>query len=82
MKLRTSIQRKESRRMLYREDYPVRDGNNFLAWIHAFEGEDETMQLKKVPIPDDWKPASEPPYEERYLYRFPGEREHSANTDQ
>ena len=76
MKLRASIFRKESRGMHYREDYPARDDDTFLAWVHVFKGEDGIMQVKKVPVPKDWGPSSDVPYEERYIHRFPGEMEY------
>jgi succinate dehydrogenase/fumarate reductase flavoprotein subunit len=75
MKLRTSIFRKESRGLHYREDYPARDDDTFLAWIHVFKGGDGSMQVKKVPIPENWRPSPGVPYEERYVHRFPGEME-------
>jgi succinate dehydrogenase/fumarate reductase flavoprotein subunit len=73
MKLRASLFRKESRGTHYREDYPARDDDNFLAWIRLFMEKDGSMQVKKVPIPEAWKPSPEIPYEERYPERFPGE---------
>jgi succinate dehydrogenase/fumarate reductase flavoprotein subunit len=75
MKLRASMFRKESRGMHYREDYPARDDDTFLAWIHVFQGEEGSMQIKKVPVPENWRPASDVPYEERYVHRFPDEME-------
>ncbi|MBW2066759.1 MAG: FAD-binding protein [Deltaproteobacteria bacterium] len=75
MKLRASLFRKESRGMHYREDYPIRDDDNFLAWVHVFKGKDGTMQVKKVPVPRKWRPPAELSYAERYVHRFPGEME-------
>jgi succinate dehydrogenase/fumarate reductase flavoprotein subunit len=76
MKLRASIFRKESRGMHYREDYPARDDDTFLAWVHVFKGEDGTMQVKNVPVPENWRPSSDVSYEERYIHRYPGEMEY------
>jgi succinate dehydrogenase/fumarate reductase flavoprotein subunit len=76
MKLRASNFRKESRGTHYREDYPARDDDAFLAWIHVFKGEDGSMQVKKVPIPKNWRPSTDIAYEERYVHRFPGEIEY------
>ncbi len=73
MKLRASMFRKESRGMHYREDYPARDDDTFLAWVHVFKGEEGSMQIKKVPVPENWRPDLSTPYEERYPIRFPGE---------
>jgi len=75
MKLRASLFRKESRGMHYREDYPARDDERFLAWVHVFKRQDGSMKLKKVPVPRKWRPLPELTYAERYVYRFPGEME-------
>jgi succinate dehydrogenase/fumarate reductase flavoprotein subunit len=76
MKLRASLFRTESRGTHYREDYPARDDDNWLAWILLKMGPDGQMQVTKEPIPDEWKPDSSIPYEERYPNRFPGELEY------
>jgi succinate dehydrogenase/fumarate reductase flavoprotein subunit len=82
MKLRASLCRKESRGLHYREDYPARDDDRFLAWVHVFKGEDETMQVEKVPIPEKWRPPAGVPYEKRYVHRFPGEMEYLKRIQQ
>jgi succinate dehydrogenase/fumarate reductase flavoprotein subunit len=73
MKLRASLFRQESRGCHYREDYPRRDDDNWLAWVLLKEEDGEMKPIKK-PIPDDWKPDMSIPYAERYPYRFPGEQ--------
>jgi succinate dehydrogenase/fumarate reductase flavoprotein subunit len=75
MRLRTSLFRTESRGNHYREDYPARDDENWLAWI-KIKAKAGQMELTKAPIPEAWRPDPKLPYEERYLYRFPGELEY------
>ena len=72
MKLRASLFRKESRGTHYREDYPLRDDKEWLAWVKIKE-ENGEMTLTKEPIPEKWWPDQTIPYEERYPIRFPGE---------
>ena len=74
MKLRASLFRTESRGTHYREDYPARNDEDWLAWIKIKAGEDG-MELVKHPIPKEWHPDESVPYEERYPARFPGELE-------
>ena len=73
MKLESSLFRTESRGNHYREDYPKRDDPNWLAWVIMKE-ENGRMRLRKEPIPKEWWPDLSKPYEERYPYRFPGEK--------
>jgi succinate dehydrogenase/fumarate reductase flavoprotein subunit len=73
MALRCSLFRTESRGMHYREDYPMRDDANWLAWVKLKEVED-AMKLWKEPVPEKWWPDLSKPYEERYPKRFPGEK--------
>jgi succinate dehydrogenase/fumarate reductase flavoprotein subunit len=70
--LRASLYRTESRGTHYREDYPRRDDENWLAWtiLQKVDGE---MKLSKQPMPEEWWPDLSRPYEERYPVRFPGE---------
>ncbi|AKB74995.1 Succinate dehydrogenase flavoprotein subunit [Methanosarcina lacustris Z-7289] len=75
MKLRASLFRTESRGTHYREDYPARDDENWLAWVLLQKGSDGQMTVTKEAIPDDWKPDLSIPYKERYTNRFPGELE-------
>ena len=72
MRLRSSIFRTESRGNHYREEFPRRDDENWLAWTKIKEEQGE-MKLVKVPVPEEWRPDLSKPYEERYPYRFPGE---------
>ena len=72
MKLRSMLFRTESRGNHYREDFPRRDDENWLAWTKIKE-DNGVMKLIKVPIPEEWRPDMMVPYEERYPFRFPGE---------
>jgi succinate dehydrogenase/fumarate reductase flavoprotein subunit len=72
MKLKASLFRTESRGCHYREDYPRRDDENWLAWI-LLKHEEGEMKLIKKNIPEEWRPDMAVPYEKRYPYRFPGE---------
>ena len=49
-KLRASLMRTESRGSHYREDYPNRNDDEWLAWIKIHSGEDGRMALTKHPI--------------------------------
>ena len=70
--LRSALFRKESRGMHYREDYPFRDDEHWLAWTKINHGA-EGMELEKVPVPEECCADADKPYEYRYPYRFPGE---------
>lgn len=72
MKLKASMFRKESRWYHYREDYPLRDDENWLCWI-KIQDVDGEMTLSKVPIPEKWRPDPTKPYAERYPCAFPNE---------
>ena len=74
IRLRTSLMRTESRGMHFREDFPYRDDENWLAWIKV-RNEDNGIQLEKVPVPEDWRPPQGLSYAEKYPYVFPGEEE-------
>ncbi len=73
MRLRASLFRTESRGCHYREDYPLRDDREWLAWVLLKEGADGRMEVVKRPITADWHPDPSLPYEERYPNRVPGE---------
>jgi len=77
MKLRVSLFRTESRGTHFREDYPARDDENWLAWI-LIKDNNGKMELSKKPVPKEWGPDMSLPYERRYPYsRFPGELEYA-----
>lgn len=76
MKLRASLARTESRGTHYREDYPARDDDEWLAWVLLHQDTDGQMAVTKEDIPEEWKPDLSIPYEERYPNRFPGELEY------
>ena len=72
MRLNSALFRTESRGNHYREDFPRRDDENWLAWT-KIRLEDGKIKMFKVPIPKEWHPNPSIPYEERYPFRFPGE---------
>lgn len=72
MMLRSSLFRTESRAIHYREDYPKRDDPNWLALIKIKRKED-SMELVKEPLPEEWWPDLSKPYRFRYPMRFAGE---------
>lgn len=72
MRLRSSLFRTESRGGHFREDYPRRDDPTWLAWVKINEEKGE-MKLFKEPVPEEWWPDLDKPYEERYPAAFPGE---------
>lgn len=72
-KLRCSLFREESRGCHYREDFPNRDDENWLAWTQL-KLVDGKMVLSKKLIPDEWKLNLHLPYAQRYPYRFPNDR--------
>ena len=71
--LRASLFRAESRGNHSREDYPLRDDPDWLAWV-KLRDKDGVMELWKEPVPEKWWPDLSRPYEERYRRRFPGEQ--------
>ena len=72
MMLRSALFRTESRGKTYREDYPRRDDDNWLAWVKIRKGDDQ-MILSKSPLPEKWWPDISRPYKDRYPMRFMGE---------
>lgn len=75
MKLRLSLERKESRGGHYREDYPFRDDENFLCYLVARQDSEKTMKICRVDYPDAWKGDLDEPYQKRYTSYYPGELE-------
>ncbi len=74
IKLRVSLERKESRGMHYRTDYPYRD-DQYLGYFTATKNGDG-MSINFVEVPDEWKGDLNADYATRYPnYRFPGETE-------
>lgn len=75
LKLRASLERKESRGYHYRTDYPYRD-DDYLCYITLQKADDGTVRIEKVNIKDEWKGDTGLPYEKRYgAWHFPGELE-------
>ena len=72
LRLRASLFREESRGCHYREDFPRRDDDVWLAWVLIRE-EDGRVALAREPVPEAWRPDPAVPYEERYPLRYPGE---------
>ena len=73
MRLRASLFRTETRGCHYREDYPLRDDAEWLAWVLLRKGADGAMEVFKRPVPDRWHPDPLLAYEQRYPTRVPGE---------
>jgi len=73
MKLRAGLERKESRGLHYRTDYPFRDDKNFLCYISIQKTAEGGMKLSKVDIKPEWKGDQNREYQLRYPWRFPGE---------
>ncbi len=73
MRLRASIFRTETRGCHYREDYPLRDDEEWLAWVLLRKGVAGAMEVVKQPIPAECRPDLSLAYEERYPARVPGE---------
>ena len=63
MILRSSLVREESRGWHYREDFPVQDDENWLAWVFLQKGP-SGMVTDKRGIPADWR--KDDPIDNRY----------------
>ncbi|MBN2392583.1 MAG: hypothetical protein JXR84_17765 [Anaerolineae bacterium] len=48
--------RTESRGTHYREDYPARNDDEWLAWVLLQQGAGGQMTVTKEDVPDAWKP--------------------------
>lgn len=73
LSLRASLERKESRGLHYRTDYPFRDDENFLCFITLQKGEDGSVVVDRVPVKEEWKGDMNADYKSRYTYYFPNE---------
>lgn len=73
LKLRANLERKESRGLHFRTDYPFRDDKNFLCYITLTKGEDGEPIIERVPVKDEWKGDTSEDYATRYGVRFPTE---------
>jgi succinate dehydrogenase/fumarate reductase flavoprotein subunit len=77
MKLRAGLFRTESRGAHFREEFPARDDENWLAWVIINQNKDGSMNLVKRDIPEEWKPSAKVPYLEKYPYtRYIGEEDY------
>ena len=65
LKVRASIERKESRGFHYRTDYPYND-DNWLFYITQTKGEDGEPIIEHVDYPDKWKGDMSASHAERY----------------
>jgi succinate dehydrogenase/fumarate reductase flavoprotein subunit len=73
MRLRASLFRTETRGCHYREDHPLRDDEEWLAWVLLRKGADGAMEVVKQPIPAGWRPDPSLTYEQCYPTRVPGD---------
>ena len=74
IKLRCGLERKESRGMHYRTDYPYRDDSYLGTFAVTKNG--DSMDIEFIEEPDDWKGDTSMDYVDRYpMYHFPGEEE-------
>jgi succinate dehydrogenase/fumarate reductase flavoprotein subunit len=77
MKLRAGMFRTESRGTHFREDFPARDDHNWFCWVVLSKGA-EGMQLRKSPLPLEWRPPADMAYREAYPRVWPGEDRYRA----
>ena len=52
---RASLERKETRGLHYRTDYPFRDDKNFLCIITLTKNAEGGVDVARVPVKDSWK---------------------------
>lgn len=81
MKLRASLERKESRGFCYHEDYPYRDDSQFLCYIGCVKQEDGSMGMTRFDIPEEWQGDLDEDYATRFTFFFPGEGEALGRDD-
>ena len=81
MKLRASLQRKESRGFCYHVDYPYRDDSQFLCYIACVKQDDGTMGHERFEVPTEWQGDLTEDYATRYTFFFPGEGEALGRDD-
>ena len=75
LSLRASLERKETRGVHYRTDYPYRDDENFLCIITLQKNAEGGVDVARVPVKDAWKGDLTADYKTRYTYYFPNELE-------
>ncbi len=75
LSLRASLERKETRGLHYRTDFPYRDDENFLCFITLRKNAEGGIDIKKIPVKDEWKGDLSEDYKSRYTYYFPKELE-------
>ena len=67
MTLLASLFRTESRGWHFREDYPNRDDENWLAWNQIQMDSQGEMLISKVNVPDEWRPKGKVEIPETWL---------------
>lgn len=81
LKLRASIDRKESRGYHFRTDYQFKT-DEFQCYLTYTKGDDGEPVMSKVELKDRWKGDTTLPYWERYPLEFPEEIvEYGSNVD-
>ena len=75
LSLRASLERRETRGVHYRTDYPYRDDENFLCIITLQKNAEGGVDVARVPVKDSWKGDLTADYKTRYTYYFPNELE-------
>ena len=75
LSLRASLERKETRGVHYRTDYPYRDDENVLCIITLQKNAEGGVDVARVPVKDAWKGDLTADYKTRYTYCFPNELE-------
>ena len=73
MKLRASLFRTESRGRHFREDFPLRNDEEWIAWVVLGRTGSE-MAIRKEMLPKEWWPDQSLSYAERYPFTFPQDK--------